>query len=188
MSLIWQLTHQGNDPRFWWNKAIELRYRLLPRPFDRLLNGRTALLGAEVGVFKGEHALSLLKRQSIARLYLVDQYRATSQYDQQMLDRARNIAERKLRHYHQKEWVFLPSVEAAQKLGPLDFCYIDAAHDYESVVADIAAWWPRVKIGGIIGGHDFDPANQPVIQAVIEFAVREKVKLYCLDPDWWIFK
>lgn len=38
----------------------------------------------------------------------------------------------------------------------LDFVYIDACHTYEAVKADIGAWLPKVKIGGIIGGHDLD--------------------------------
>jgi hypothetical protein len=33
--------------------------------------------------------------------------------------------------------------------------YIDGLHDYGSVKQDIAAWWPKVKVGGFIGGHDY---------------------------------
>jgi len=53
--------------------------------------------------------------------------------------------------------VRLPSVEAA-KLYPAEcvyFCFIDAAHDYHSVRDDIAAWWPKVKAGGVLAGDDF---------------------------------
>jgi hypothetical protein len=39
--------------------------------------------------------------------------------------------------------------------GSLDFVYIDAQHHYEAVCDDIARWYPKVKVGGIIGGHDF---------------------------------
>ena len=47
----------------------------------------------------------------------------------------------------------------------LQFCYIDAAHDYESVKRDIAAWLPKVK--GTIAGHDSE--YEPVQRAVREF-------------------
>ena len=37
----------------------------------------------------------------------------------------------------------------------IDYCYIDADHTYDSVRADLAAWWPLVHIGGIIAGDDY---------------------------------
>jgi len=39
----------------------------------------------------------------------------------------------------------------------LDFVYIDAGHDYESVKADIQAWLPKIKPNGIIAGDDYNP-------------------------------
>lgn len=50
------------------------------------------------------------------------------------------------------------SVEAAAQYPDesLDFVFLDADHSYEAVKADIAAWWPKVKKGGIMGGHDYN--------------------------------
>lgn len=39
--------------------------------------------------------------------------------------------------------------------GSLDAVYIDADHKWWSVVQDLAAWWPKVRPGGVILGHDF---------------------------------
>ena len=36
-----------------------------------------------------------------------------------------------------------------------DFIYIDAAHDYDSMIIDLNAWWPKLKTGGIFAGHDY---------------------------------
>lgn len=36
-----------------------------------------------------------------------------------------------------------------------DIVYIDASHDYHAVLADVAAWLPKVKPGGIICGDDY---------------------------------
>jgi SAM-dependent methyltransferase len=50
------------------------------------------------------------------------------------------------------------SAESAAQVadGSLAFCFIDAAHDYESVKRDITAWRGKVKAGGVLAGHDAD--------------------------------
>lgn len=37
----------------------------------------------------------------------------------------------------------------------LDFVFIDGNHGEESVAADVEAWLPKMKPGGIIAGHDW---------------------------------
>jgi len=61
----------------------------------------------------------------------------------------------------------------------LDFVFIDAAHDYESVKKDIAAWYPKVKVGGILAGHDYE--YHEVNKAVHEFFRPDQItsKQYC---------
>jgi len=51
----------------------------------------------------------------------------------------------------------------------LDFVFIDAAHDYQNVKNDINAWFPKVKKGGIIAGHDYVEGWHDVVKAVDEF-------------------
>ena len=43
----------------------------------------------------------------------------------------------------------------AQGQPSLDFVYLDARHDYEGIKEDLNAWWPLLKQGGLIAGHDF---------------------------------
>ena len=52
----------------------------------------------------------------------------------------------------------MESVEAAKLYEDesLDFVFIDAAHDYQNVKNDILAWYPKIKIGGKLGGHDYN--------------------------------
>ena len=52
----------------------------------------------------------------------------------------------------------MPSLEAATLIEDksLDICFIDADHRYDAVKADILAYAPKVKDGGILCGHDFE--------------------------------
>lgn len=84
----------------------------------------------------------------------------------------------------------LESVEASKLYQDqsLDFVFLDASHDYESVKEDIFAWYPKVKVGGKIGGHDYN--WDPVSAAVHDFLGKEG--LYTDNdlhtPSWLIKK
>lgn len=67
----------------------------------------------------------------------------------------------------------LTSTEAATSYpdGSLDAVFIDGAHDTDSVLADCAAWWPKVKPGGVMAGHDADfPDVQRGVKAFAQWA------------------
>jgi predicted O-methyltransferase YrrM len=50
----------------------------------------------------------------------------------------------------------------------VDIVFIDANHDYEACLADIKAWTPHVRAGGIICGHDYTKEFPGVVRAVGE--------------------
>jgi hypothetical protein len=65
--------------------------------------------------------------------------------------------------------VISDSVGAAQLFADESFAWvhIDARHDYDSVVADINAWAPKVEPGGWLSGDDYQPDWWPgVVDAV----------------------
>ena len=59
---------------------------------------------------------------------------------------------------------FVPmlTIEAAELIpdNSLDYVYVDARHDYCSVLDDLKAYWPKVRDGGVMAGHDFVYAHQ----------------------------
>lgn len=76
----------------------------------------------------------------------------------------------------------LPSLEAAKTYADesLDFVFIDADHSYEMVKADIIAWLPKVKKGGILAGHDYEGVG--VSTAVNEIIGENKIRKIYHDP------
>ena len=78
----------------------------------------------------------------------------------------------------------------------LDVVYIDGDHTYEGVKTDINAWWPKVKVGGVLCGDDYVESKTGkgfeygVISAVNEFAEENNVELniYTLGQRQWLVK
>jgi predicted O-methyltransferase YrrM len=74
----------------------------------------------------------------------------------------------------------MTSLEAASHFEDesINFLHIDASHDYENVIKDIRAWYPKVKTGGIISGDDYEPGIwDGVVQAVNEFFNDKQIEL-----------
>ena len=66
------------------------------------------------------------------------------------------------------ELLVMTTHEAAAHVpdGSLDFVFIDADHSYEAVADDISCWRPKVRVGGWLGGHDYNRHFPGVIKAV----------------------
>lgn len=57
-----------------------------------------------------------------------------------------------------------------------DLIYVDAAHEYEAVKADIKAYWGLLKDGGVMLGDDYSSSWIGVIRAVEEFALENGLR------------
>ena len=52
-----------------------------------------------------------------------------------------------------REWS--PEAAARFEQETVDLVFLDGDHSYDGVKADLEAWWPVIKRGGWIGGHDW---------------------------------
>lgn len=140
----------------------------------------------EIGAFKGKSGayagVEILNSGKKIALNLVDHFKGNAEH----LDTASHWYEANLKE--DPEYLFnlctknlepvkdvvtiirKTSVQAAKqfKNGSLDFVFIDGSHDTDSVCADIDAWLPKVKAGGIIAGHDYKTHRQ------VEIAVNSR--------------
>ena len=51
---------------------------------------------------------------------------------------------------------------------PIDFLFIDGDHSYDACKADIAAWAPFARRGGVMAFHDFGSRAEGVTRAIFE--------------------
>lgn len=66
----------------------------------------------------------------------------------------------------------------------VDNLFIDAGHSYEAVLADLKAWYPKMKNGSTMAGHDYN-SWEGVKKAVLEFFGKEPDKV---ENDCWFVK
>jgi len=75
------------------------------------------------------------------------------------------------------------SIEASKiyKDRSISFIMIDASHSYQDVVDDINAWYPKLKLGGIMSGDDLDWHE-------VKQAVEDTCKNYKHSSSTWWFR
>lgn len=82
------------------------------------------------------------------------------------------------------------SVEAAEYFAhngqTFDLVFIDTPHDYASVIADLRAWLPLVKPGGIIAGHDYCPQWPGVAKALDEMFGQVDLRARVNEEDYCV--
>jgi hypothetical protein len=151
--------------------------------------------GAEIGVWEGIHAAALCRANPGLHLLCVDawtpyggdetQASAADPVFAKRVRRAEEVAQRLLAPLNctiRRQF----SVEAAATVpdASLDFIYIDGAHNFANVMADLLAWVPKVQSGGIISGHDYKHYQRNRQIRVVE-AVDAFTRAYDIAP-WFV--
>ncbi len=149
----------------------------------------------ELGSWAGRSAafcmVELLNRNKQGKFFCVDTWSGGAEHQDHDLIKTETLYEKFLKNLNPVINNVTPikmlSWEAANLFdnNTVDFCYVDAAHDYESVKKDLTAWWPKIKIGGEIGGDDYSPEWPGVIQAVDSFFNKANIEIY---GRCWIVK
>ena len=152
------------------------------------------LVGAEIGVQRGVNAKQMLNNFQLKQLVLVDIWDSEIT-NPNLLGNAVPASE--LYEIVKTKFQDIPNIvihktfsNVACELYPnnyFDFIYIDASHAYKNVKVDCECWWPKVKGGGIIGGHDYFYYSG-CRRAVDEFVEHNNLNLNSATPDWWVVK
>jgi len=160
--------------------------------------------GAEIGVAKGRFSEVMCQKIPGLKLYCIDTW-GVYPGNRRGGNTARHeanyaIAKDRLAKYD-CQIIRKMSMEAVKEFedGSLDFVFIDANHDYKYVLEDITEWSKKVRIGGIVSGHDYyNFHHSGVIEAVLAYASNHLIKPYLTSKNnspirderqpcyWWI--
>ena len=145
-------------------------------------------LGAEIGVERGNFSKLILNGYK-GNLISVDMWASEPIYKEALITLKETISNGRSRIGR------MSSLEAAEEISDeaLDFVYIDADHDYAAAKADLEAWFPKVRHGGLVAGHDYlnwtkdqgAGCDFGVKAAVDEFCVKHGYKLNVTTDNFW---
>lgn len=171
------------------NDTLESRFH-----FADLINEKKYRSAVEVGVFKGKFATHLLESCPELSLILVDAWDGTGvskPYDPEAVF-SKITAIKKQYGGHRVTIVRERSpgavLHSEVKDKHFDFIYIDADHSFDAVVNDVRAWWPKVRTGGVLAGHDYNNRGSKRVKKAVD-SIFEHVKVTeerC--ASWWIEK
>lgn len=180
-----------NEIEGWFN------YQSAYREAAQRFGTQTRPVLVEVGCWAGASTIFLAAHlPTTARLYAVDTWLGS--YNQpDLIQKARDndIYHQFLRYcaqYHVLDRVVpirLPSTTAAQLFDDrsCDFVYVDACHAYDAVMADLIAWTPKVKPGGVIAGHDYNcDTHKEVTKAVHDYFPASAIQVKSGGVVWWV--
>ena len=160
------------------------------------------LIGMEIGVYKGANIPIFLKTKP-ACLYLLDCWeKQTGSYEQDILNNEDMVSA-----YNNVVKTFgdLPNIVIIQQYAHdacsffkdkyFDWIYFDADHSYNATLRELTDWYPKIKNGGWVCGHDyFQSTDYPWVQckrAIDEFATEYDGELIVTTTDTypnWAFK
>jgi hypothetical protein len=145
----------------------------------------------ELGVWKGKSLSFLLVEAANSRKKLrivgVDHFKGSAgepplQHEAAAINLHKVATDNAKRSGYPFELLREASPDAAKRFADksLDFVFIDASHTYDCVAADIKAWLPKVKPGGMIAGDDY---GYPGVSQAVSEAFGEAVQSN--GGTWW---
>lgn len=151
----------------------------------------------EVGTWMGQSAafmaVEIVNSKKPFVFHCVDTWKGSEEHKDYDVIKNDELYEKFLKNMESVKDVIVPvrknSLEASKDYADnsIDFLFLDAAHDYENVKADLEAWYPKVKPGCIFAGHDY-PYWEGVVRAVDEFCVERSYKVFLSEQSWGIKK
>jgi hypothetical protein len=180
--------------------------------FPQLIDEMGLKVGAEVGVRVGAFSAHLLANSKLDLLHSIDPWTdddtMTMAYTARMFKKNGRMQafyeeamDRLAKFGDRSRVVRKTSLEAVEgfKDGELDFLYLDASHLFTGFAMDMIRWWPKVRDGGVMAGHDYIRKSTYQVAYVVNGFCMEHLQRLMLTvedtdtdgrpaPSWWFVK
>lgn len=148
-------------------------------------------IAVEIGVAEGNFSRDILNWPNIAKLYSIDSWKTLNQKgdggsEQTWHDANYTKAMSLLTPFGERSVVLRQMSSAAVfqfEDNSVDFIHLDGDHSYDGVLSDLIAWYPKMKSGAVISGHDYLMTQYGVQQAVTDFTKKMGVKEVFVMPE-----
>jgi len=166
--------------------------------FSKIINDNNYKIVAELGIGYGSHAKQILKNTNVEKLYLIDptKYYPNDNFASDIMNTIPNtpgdnfnelaaLIKAELAPWENRyTWFRTESLTITNEQIPnnhLDCIFIDGDHSYNSVLADLNFWWPKIRPGGMLLGDDY--WMDDVKRAVNDFAASKNLYTNFLFRD-----
>lgn len=148
-------------------------------------------LGSWTGRSAAYCAVELINQGKLGHFACVDTFQGGPEYDQNTVRSLRDIFYNNLTPVRDRITVHeMISWQAADfyEDNSVDFCYVDAGHDYESVTKDLQSWWPKIRRGSYFAGDDYTKGYPGLQQAVWDFFKPLNIRVRRMGRCWLVTK
>ena len=133
----------------------------------------------EIGVYKGWNALRIYNEFRPNLLWLIDPDRKSFQRTGKIFDPV-SASDKRCKFIMD----YSHNVVSRFKDQYFDFIYIDGGHTYKECKRDLELYYPKLKKGGVMSGHDFTCNENSMMEkgygtqkAICEFLIRHNKKI-----------
>ena len=170
--------------------------------FARLIREKNLDAGVLIGIAFGGQAEAILEQPSVSELVGVDAYEPA--VDKNL---AVNVGELAPGQFENLFWYVMgrlsrfgarynhlrgssPQASQVLKNVELDFVLLDGERLQAALFHDLSLWFPKLRNGGVIGGHGYDAAASPGVKSAVDGFLASRGLTVHVEPGnvWWVEK
>jgi len=147
--------------------------------------------GVEIGVMRAEFSVEILQRVPQCHLTCIDPWSTYDLSHRTVTSQNQNYkyAQQRLTPYVEQGRATILKMTSMDALAEvddgLDFVFVDGDHTFDHAVMDIICWSRKLKSGGMMAVHDYNPMRHSgVMKAVEAYTYCHNIQPWFVTREW----